>query len=232
MGRRPPDPRRNPGRMRQRATASPATTSAARSTGWRAPATFSTPPDTGHIIEPVSANPTGLAAHGYVEQEYFASGTAYSFASTVHALRREVDHRRRGIGALPDAHHRAAPERPGEVRRERRRGVDERVGRRVRPRLGLPRSGPHGLGRRLRGGVRPGARRQRREGAPRLGVEPRAAQEGAGPLREPAPPRRPVLPRHVRPDRSGAAGVRHRRSSEGCDHRTCWPSASPSRRST
>ena len=60
------------------ATSSP-TTSAAEPTGWRAAAVFTTPPDTGHIIEPVSANPTGLAAHGYVEQEYFASGTAYSF---------------------------------------------------------------------------------------------------------------------------------------------------------
>jgi hypothetical protein len=62
------------------ATSSPPTT-AAQPTGWRAPAVFSTPPDTGHIIEPLSANPTGLAAHGYVEQEYFASGTAYSFTS-------------------------------------------------------------------------------------------------------------------------------------------------------
>ncbi len=60
------------------ATSSPATTSA-EPTGWRAPAVFSTPPATGHIIEPVSANPTDLAAHGYVELEYFASGTAYSF---------------------------------------------------------------------------------------------------------------------------------------------------------
>ena len=62
------------------ATSSPTTTAAAL-TGWRAPAVFSTPPDTGQIIEPLSANPTDLAAHGYVEQEYFASGTAYSFTS-------------------------------------------------------------------------------------------------------------------------------------------------------
>ena len=62
------------------ATSSPTTTAPAP-TGWRAPAVFSTPPDTGQIIEPLSANPTGLAAHGYVEQEYFASGTAYSFTS-------------------------------------------------------------------------------------------------------------------------------------------------------
>jgi len=62
------------------ATSSPST-SAAELTGWRAPAVFSAPPDTGHIIEPVSANPTDLAAGGYVEQEYFASGTASSFTS-------------------------------------------------------------------------------------------------------------------------------------------------------
>jgi hypothetical protein len=63
------------------AASSSPTTSAAEPTGWRAPAAFSTPPDSGHVIEPVSANPTGLAAHGYVEQEYFASGTASSFTS-------------------------------------------------------------------------------------------------------------------------------------------------------
>jgi len=62
------------------ASSSPATT-AAVATGWRAPALFSSPPDTGHVIEPLSANPTELAAHGYEEQEYFASGTAYSFTS-------------------------------------------------------------------------------------------------------------------------------------------------------
>ena len=62
------------------ATSAPAT-SAAELTGWRAPAALSTPPDSGHIIEPVSANPSDLATHGYVEQEYFASGTAYSFTS-------------------------------------------------------------------------------------------------------------------------------------------------------
>jgi len=62
------------------ATSSP-TKTVAEPTGWRAPALFSTPPDTGNIIEPVSANPSDLSAHGYVEQEYFASGTAYSFTS-------------------------------------------------------------------------------------------------------------------------------------------------------
>jgi hypothetical protein len=37
------------------------------------------PVTTGQIIEPESALPTGVAAHGYVEQEYFASGTATAF---------------------------------------------------------------------------------------------------------------------------------------------------------
>ncbi|HEY4947352.1 MAG TPA: alpha/beta hydrolase domain-containing protein, partial [Acidimicrobiales bacterium] len=62
------------------ATSSPTTTTG-EPTGWRAPAVFSTPPDTGTVIEPVSANPSDLTAHGYVEQEYFASGTAHSFTS-------------------------------------------------------------------------------------------------------------------------------------------------------
>jgi hypothetical protein len=61
--------------------ASSSPTTAVELTGWQAPAVFSTPPDAGQIIEPVSANPSDLAAHGYVEQEYFASGTAYSFTS-------------------------------------------------------------------------------------------------------------------------------------------------------
>ena len=51
-------------------------------TAWQAPATFSDPPAVGTIDDPISANPTGLAAHGYVEHEYFASGTAYAFTST------------------------------------------------------------------------------------------------------------------------------------------------------
>jgi Alpha/beta hydrolase domain len=62
------------------ATSAP-TTTAVQLTGWRAPAVFSTPPATGQIIDPLSANPSDLTAHGYTEQEYFASGTAYSFAS-------------------------------------------------------------------------------------------------------------------------------------------------------
>ena len=63
-----------------------AATTAGRSptafTAWEAPATFTSPPDTGPIIDPISATPIDLAAHGYGEQEYFASGHAYALNST------------------------------------------------------------------------------------------------------------------------------------------------------
>ena len=45
-------------------------------------ATFSGPVTIGHVVEPVSIHPTALAAHGYTEQEYFASGTAFAFTAT------------------------------------------------------------------------------------------------------------------------------------------------------
>ncbi len=45
-------------------------------------ATLEGPVTTGHIIEPLSANAPDLTAHGYVEQEYFASGTASAFTAT------------------------------------------------------------------------------------------------------------------------------------------------------
>jgi Alpha/beta hydrolase domain len=46
-----------------------------------AAATFSGPVTVGHVIEPISVHPSGIAAHGYVEQEFFASGTARAFHS-------------------------------------------------------------------------------------------------------------------------------------------------------
>lgn len=42
-------------------------------------ATLTGPITTGHIVEPLTALPLDLAAHGYVQQEYFASGTASAF---------------------------------------------------------------------------------------------------------------------------------------------------------
>jgi len=44
-------------------------------------ATLTGPITTGHAIEPLSAQPLDLAASGYVEQEFFASGTATAFTA-------------------------------------------------------------------------------------------------------------------------------------------------------
>jgi hypothetical protein len=49
---------------------------------YQAAAKFSGPITTGHIIEPLSALPLNLAANGYEEQEFFASGTATAFKAT------------------------------------------------------------------------------------------------------------------------------------------------------
>ena len=49
---------------------------------YRAAATLSGPITTGKVIEPVSALAPSLAASGYVEQEFFASGTATAFKAT------------------------------------------------------------------------------------------------------------------------------------------------------
>jgi hypothetical protein len=49
---------------------------------YAASATFNGPITSGHVVEPISANPLELAANGYVQQEYFASGTAYTFDPT------------------------------------------------------------------------------------------------------------------------------------------------------
>ena len=49
---------------------------------YQAAATLSGPITTGHIVEPLSAKPLGLAAHAYVEKEFFASGTAATFRTT------------------------------------------------------------------------------------------------------------------------------------------------------
>lgn len=49
---------------------------------YRATATLTGPITTGHVIEPLSAHPLDLSAHGYVEQEFFASGSAAAFRST------------------------------------------------------------------------------------------------------------------------------------------------------
>ncbi len=58
-------------------SAPPPTT--AHDSAYQAAARLTGPVTTGHIVEPLSAQPLDLAANGYVEQEYFASGTATAF---------------------------------------------------------------------------------------------------------------------------------------------------------
>ena len=55
---------------------------AAAGDDFSAPATLSGPVTTGHIIEPLAAVTPDLAAYGYLEQEFFASGTAEEFRTT------------------------------------------------------------------------------------------------------------------------------------------------------
>ena len=47
-----------------------------------ASATLTGPITVGHLIEPGSGVTVNLAAHGYVEREFFASGTAHAFTAT------------------------------------------------------------------------------------------------------------------------------------------------------
>src|SRR5258708_20463982 len=61
----------------QRVAAAPTATSP--EVTFHSGATLTGPITTGQVIEPVSALPLDLAAHGYVEQEFFAGGTAMAF---------------------------------------------------------------------------------------------------------------------------------------------------------
>ncbi len=61
------------------AVAAPSSTTAAI---FSRAATLEGPITTGHVVEPLSANAPNLAPNGYIEQEYFASGTASAFTAT------------------------------------------------------------------------------------------------------------------------------------------------------
>ena len=64
-------------------SASPSgTISAPPKATYPAEATLTGPITVGHVVEPLSGLPLDLAADGYVEQEFFASGTATAFTAT------------------------------------------------------------------------------------------------------------------------------------------------------
>jgi len=60
-------------------SASPTATSPPQPVSYQAAATLTGPVTDGHISEPLSALPSDLAAYNYVEQEFFASGSAIAF---------------------------------------------------------------------------------------------------------------------------------------------------------
>ena len=60
----------------------PAGATATQHVNYKAAAKLAGPITKGHIIEPESALSFNLAKYGYVEHEYFASGTATSFKAT------------------------------------------------------------------------------------------------------------------------------------------------------
>ena len=61
------------------AGASTAASSASQAAVYRAEATLTGPITVGHVIEPLTARPLDLGSYGYVQQEFFASGTATAF---------------------------------------------------------------------------------------------------------------------------------------------------------
>ncbi len=62
--------------------AQPGTISAPPTATYPAEATLYGPITVGHIVEPLSGLPLDLGAHGYVQQEFFASGKATAFTAT------------------------------------------------------------------------------------------------------------------------------------------------------
>jgi hypothetical protein len=64
------------------AGASQATHTTAHDEVFEAAATLTGPITVGHVIEPLTARPLELAPYGYVQQEFFASGTATAFRGT------------------------------------------------------------------------------------------------------------------------------------------------------
>ena len=86
----------------------------------------------------------------------------------VHAERRQVDDRPDDDGLVPHPDLGSPAQGRGPLQRHRGRRVDERLRRRVSPRLGLPQSGADAGRVRLRGGVRAGPGGERRQADPRL----------------------------------------------------------------
>ena len=148
-------------------------------------ATLTGPITTGHVIEPLFAHPLDLAASGYVEQQFFASGTATAFTPRpTQAVVTGRSHRPRSAPYETRILAPAGGSRP--VQRNRRRRVDERDCRRVRRRLAVPQSS---LGRNGYAWVGVSAQRVGVDGGRALVGVPSGAGPGGGGLVVAAPAR-------------------------------------------
>ena len=170
---------------------------------YHAVATFTGPVTTGHVIEPETALPSDLAAHDYVEQEFFATGTAHAFSATSAPadgkwtitpttsaaydtrvlVRRPANPAHFSGTVVVEWMNVSAGESAPDwdyLNPVLMEAGDAYIGVSAQA-LGVQGGTPI-----LGGGVR-------------HGIGPRAA--GARPLRDSPPPRRPVRPRHLRPDR-------------------------------
>ncbi len=100
---------------------------------YRAAASLAGPITVGHVVEPLSGLPLDLAANGYVEHEFFASGTATAFKATSAPSNGRWTIAADDNGPLPNEDLGAPADRPGPVQRHRGGRVDERHRRRVGP---------------------------------------------------------------------------------------------------
>ena len=66
-----------------------------------AAATLTGPITVGQEIEPITAHPLVLTTYGYIQQEFFASGTARAFRAVTSPPGRQVDDRADDVGHLP-----------------------------------------------------------------------------------------------------------------------------------
>ena len=201
---------------------------------YAATATLSGPVTTGHVIEPLSGVGTNLAANGYVEQEYFASGTAHAFKATS-----SPSDGRWTIEPTTSAPYetRLIVRRPSSPKKFNGTVVVEWLN------VSAGESSPDWdyLNPMLmaEGYAWVGVSAQAlaiNGGSSILGTQQRgrrAGAAGAEPLRIPPPSGRPVRAGHVRPDRPGPAqGPREPTCSGLSTRATSWPPASPSPPST
>ncbi len=137
------------------------TVPATRGSVYDASAILTGPVTVGHIIEPVSACPRQPRGARIRRAGVLRLRDGPRLHRHVRAGRRPLVDQTVDVGLLQDEDHRSPAGLRREVQRHRGGRVDERLGRRVGSRLGLPQSHARARRVRLRGCVGPGARCRR-----------------------------------------------------------------------